>query len=179
GWHAARHRAGRPVGRAGGHDGGGRQLQCRLARRPSGRPRCRRRCRAGQPPRRRRHRAQGGRYPHRRHADAAAPVQGGIVTRATRQPGQPLTIETIIASTRIIPVLSIDRLEDAVPLAEALLAGGLPVLEVTLRTEAALPAIEAIARSVPEMTVGAGTILTPQDLREARRAGARFGVSPG
>lgn len=101
------------------------------------------------------------------------------MTRATRQPGQPLTIETIIASTRIIPVLSIDRLEDAVPLAEALLAGGLPVLEVTLRTEAALPAIEAIARSVPEMTVGAGTILTPQDLREARRAGARFGVSPG
>lgn len=89
------------------------------------------------------------------------------------------TIEAVLGRTRIVPVLTIDRAEDAVPLAEALLAGGLPVLEVTLRTAAAPAAIAAIARAVPEAVVGAGTVLTPADLRTAREAGAAFGVSPG
>jgi 2-dehydro-3-deoxyphosphogluconate aldolase/(4S)-4-hydroxy-2-oxoglutarate aldolase len=88
-------------------------------------------------------------------------------------------IDALLARTRIIPVLTIERAEDAVPLAEALVAGGLPVLEVTLRTEAALAAIEAIARAVPDAAIGAGTILTAGDLERARRAGAGFGVSPG
>ena len=78
----------------------------------------------------------------------------------------------------IIPVLVIDDAAHAAPLAEALVAGGLPVLEVTLRTPAALDAIRAMAR-VPGGVVGAGTLLTPADVRAAKAAGARFGVSPG
>lgn len=79
----------------------------------------------------------------------------------------------------VIPVIVIDRLEDAVPLARALVAGGVKVLEVTLRTPVALAAIEAMAREVPEAIVGAGTIRSAADARAARQAGALFGVSPG
>jgi 2-dehydro-3-deoxyphosphogluconate aldolase / (4S)-4-hydroxy-2-oxoglutarate aldolase len=79
----------------------------------------------------------------------------------------------------VIPVIVIDRLEDAVPLARALVAGGVKVLEVTLRTSVALAAIEAMAREVPGAIVGAGTIRSPADARAARQAGAVFGVSPG
>ena len=79
----------------------------------------------------------------------------------------------------VIPVIVIDRVEDALPLAEALLAGGVKVLEVTLRTSAALPAIEAIARHLPEALVGVGTVLNADDARRASEAGARFAVSPG
>ena len=79
----------------------------------------------------------------------------------------------------VIPVIVIDRLEDAVPLAEALVAGGVRVLEVTLRTPVALQAIEAMARSVPGAIVGAGTIRSAADARAAKAAGAVFGVSPG
>lgn len=78
----------------------------------------------------------------------------------------------------VIPVLVIDELEHAVPLAEALVAGGLPVLEVTLRTPVALQAIGLMTR-VPGATVGAGTVLTPKDAQAARQAGAEFAVSPG
>lgn len=78
----------------------------------------------------------------------------------------------------IIPVLVIDDLASARPLAEALVAGGLPALEVTLRTPAALEAIRAMA-DVPGGHVGAGTLLTPDDVRTAKAAGATFGVSPG
>lgn len=78
----------------------------------------------------------------------------------------------------VIPVLVIEDVEHAVPLAEALVAGGLPVLEVTLRTPVALDAIRAMAR-VPGGVVGAGTLLTPADVAAARNAGALFGVSPG
>lgn len=78
----------------------------------------------------------------------------------------------------IIPVLVIDDLAHARPLAEALVAGGLPALEVTLRTPCALDAIRAMA-AVPGGVVGAGTLLTPEDVRAAKAAGARFGVSPG
>lgn len=79
----------------------------------------------------------------------------------------------------VIPVIVIDRVEDALPLAQALLAGGVKVLEVTLRTEAGLPAIEAIARHLPEAVVGVGTVLNADDARRASEAGARFAVSPG
>ena len=79
----------------------------------------------------------------------------------------------------VIPVIVIEHVEDALPLAEALLAGGVKVLEVTLRTAAGLPAIEAIARQLPEAIVGVGTVLNADDARHASEAGARFAVSPG
>ena len=79
----------------------------------------------------------------------------------------------------VIPVIVLDRVDDAVPLAEALVAGGVRVLEVTLRTPVALRCMEAIARQVPQALVGAGTIRTPADARAAKDAGCVFGVSPG
>lgn len=78
----------------------------------------------------------------------------------------------------VVPVLVIDDLSHARPIAEALVAGGLPALEVTLRTPAALDAIRAMAE-VPGGVVGAGTLLTPADVKAAKAAGAKFGVSPG
>ncbi|HSH99722.1 MAG TPA: bifunctional 4-hydroxy-2-oxoglutarate aldolase/2-dehydro-3-deoxy-phosphogluconate aldolase [Reyranella sp.] len=90
-----------------------------------------------------------------------------------------MDIAAIAARAPVIPVLTIDRVADAVPLARALVNGGLPVLEVTLRTAAALEALAAMAREVPEAVVGAGTVLTEDQLRQAIAAGARFGVSPG
>ncbi len=79
----------------------------------------------------------------------------------------------------VIPVIVVEHLEHAVPLAQALVAGGVRVLEVTLRTPVALAAIEAMARAVPEAIVGAGTLRSADDVRAAQAAGARFGVSPG
>ncbi|MEU7986323.1 bifunctional 4-hydroxy-2-oxoglutarate aldolase/2-dehydro-3-deoxy-phosphogluconate aldolase [Streptosporangium canum] len=79
----------------------------------------------------------------------------------------------------VVPVVVIDDLETAVPLARALVAGGLPVIEVTLRTADALRAIERIAAEVPEAVIGAGTIRTPADVAASVAAGSRFLVSPG
>ena len=79
----------------------------------------------------------------------------------------------------IIPVLEIDLVNRAIPLAEALLAGGLPIAEVTLRTDAALGAIESIASGVTEVVVGAGTVINREQAKAACEAGARFLVSPG
>lgn len=79
----------------------------------------------------------------------------------------------------VVPVLTVHGPEDAVPLAHALVAGGLRVLEVTLRTEGALRAIEAMAREVPDAVLGAGTILSPAQAKEAKDAGSTFLVSPG
>ena len=79
----------------------------------------------------------------------------------------------------VIPVIVINRLEDAVPLARALVAGGVRVLEVTLRTPIALQCMKAIAQAVPEAIVGAGTIRSVADAQAAQDAGCRFGVSPG
>ncbi len=79
----------------------------------------------------------------------------------------------------VVPVLTIERAEDAVPLARALVKGGLRVVEVTLRTTAALDAIRRIAHDVDEAIVGAGTVLNDGDLARAQAAGARFAVSPG
>ncbi|MCC6472676.1 MAG: bifunctional 4-hydroxy-2-oxoglutarate aldolase/2-dehydro-3-deoxy-phosphogluconate aldolase [Burkholderiales bacterium] len=88
-------------------------------------------------------------------------------------------IETIFAASPVMPVLVIERVEDAAPLARALVAGGVPVLEVTLRTRAALAAVRAIRAEVPEAIVGVGTITTAAQLGAAAEAGAAFGVSPG
>ncbi|MFD9886801.1 bifunctional 4-hydroxy-2-oxoglutarate aldolase/2-dehydro-3-deoxy-phosphogluconate aldolase [Streptomyces alboflavus] len=79
----------------------------------------------------------------------------------------------------VIPVVVIDDPTDALPLARALVAGGLPAIEVTLRTPAALDAIRAIADGVPDAVVGAGTIVSPENVTAAADAGARFLVSPG
>ena len=85
----------------------------------------------------------------------------------------------MFSSTCVIPVLTIDRVEDAVPLARALVAGGVRVLEVTLRTPVAAEAAKAIMAEVPEAIIGIGTILNPDDLARAEKLGARFGISPG
>ena len=87
-------------------------------------------------------------------------------------------IAKICAAAPVIPVLTIDRVEDAQPLARALIAGGLPALEITLRTDAALEAIAAIAEGEGAM-VGGGTLLTSAQVQDAKAAGAIFGVSPG
>ncbi|CAM5611420.1 bifunctional 4-hydroxy-2-oxoglutarate aldolase/2-dehydro-3-deoxy-phosphogluconate aldolase [Streptomyces chartreusis] len=79
----------------------------------------------------------------------------------------------------VVPVVVIDDPSDAVPLARALVAGGLPAIEVTLRTPAALEAIGAVADAVPDAVVGAGTVITPEQVTLAVTAGARFLVSPG
>jgi len=88
------------------------------------------------------------------------------------------TLEIMRASP-VIPVIAIDKIEHAVPLARALVAGGIRVLEVTLRTEHGLPAIRAIAESVPDAIVGVGTLTSPEEFVASRDAGAVFGVSPG
>ncbi|NQW34210.1 MAG: bifunctional 4-hydroxy-2-oxoglutarate aldolase/2-dehydro-3-deoxy-phosphogluconate aldolase [Methylophilales bacterium] len=79
----------------------------------------------------------------------------------------------------VIPVIVINHIDEAVPIAEALIAGGIRVLEVTLRTECALKAIEAISRNVPQAIVGAGTLRTRADATNAKLAGSQFAVSPG
>jgi 2-dehydro-3-deoxyphosphogluconate aldolase/(4S)-4-hydroxy-2-oxoglutarate aldolase len=85
----------------------------------------------------------------------------------------------ILRMAPVIPVVIIDAVKDAVPLARALVAGGLPVIEITLRTPAGLDAIRAINAEVPEAITGAGTVLSPMDFENAAAAGAKFAVSPG
>ena len=88
-------------------------------------------------------------------------------------------IDAILTRAPVLPVLAIERLDDAVPLARALVDGGLPVLEVTLRTPAALAAITRIAAEVDGAVVGAGTVLSPADRDAVAAAGAAFAISPG
>lgn len=88
-------------------------------------------------------------------------------------------LRQLIGDTPVIPVLQVLDAAHAVPLARALVAGGLPVLEITLRTDAALPAMERIAREVPEAIIAAGTVRDVDALRRAADCGARFAVSPG
>jgi 2-dehydro-3-deoxyphosphogluconate aldolase/(4S)-4-hydroxy-2-oxoglutarate aldolase len=80
---------------------------------------------------------------------------------------------------RLLCITVVDRVEDAVPLAEALFAGGLKVMEITFRTAAAAESIQRIRQKVPQMAIGAGTLLTPDQVQEAIDVGAQFGVSPG
>lgn len=93
-------------------------------------------------------------------------------TRAAR-------VDSILSRAPVLPVLAIERVEDAVPLARALVDGGLPVLEVTLRTPVALDAMSAIVREVPGACVGAGTVLRPEDFRHVEATGAVFAIAPG
>jgi len=88
-------------------------------------------------------------------------------------------VATRLTAKGVVAVLMIDRVDDAVPVAEALLRGGVDAMELTLRTEAALPALELITGSVPEMFAGIGTIIKPDQVIQARDSGAAFGVSPG
>lgn len=90
-----------------------------------------------------------------------------------------MTLLEIMRTSPVIPVIAIDKIEQAVPLAKALVAGGIRVLEVTLRTEHGLAAIRAMSEQVPEAIVGVGTLTRPEEFTAARDAGAVFGVSPG
>lgn len=89
------------------------------------------------------------------------------------------TLADLLRAGPIVPVITLERVEDAVPLARALVAGGLRLLEITLRTPAAADSAAAIIREVPEAIVGIGTVLTPKDLERAQALGARYALSPG
>ena len=88
-------------------------------------------------------------------------------------------IRNLLRTVGVVPVITVNAVSQAVPLAEALCAGGLNVLEITLRTAAALPAIEAVRRAVPSAVVGAGTVVSAAQLAAAVGAGSQFLVSPG
>ena len=90
-----------------------------------------------------------------------------------------LTLDAVLKTVPVIPVIVLDRAADAVPVAEALIAGGIPVFEITLRTEAALSAIGEIAKRFPDALTGAGTVLSKSQATQAIDAGAQFIVSPG
>ncbi|MBX7551358.1 bifunctional 4-hydroxy-2-oxoglutarate aldolase/2-dehydro-3-deoxy-phosphogluconate aldolase [Streptomyces sp. NPDC004232] len=91
----------------------------------------------------------------------------------------PASVHDLVAPAPVVPVVVVSDVADAVPLARALVAGGLPAIEVTLRTPAAQAAIRAIAAEVPAAVVGAGTVITPEQVSASTAAGARFLVSPG
>ena len=90
-----------------------------------------------------------------------------------------IDIKNIMQTSPVVPVMVIENLDDAVPLAKALVEGGLKVLEITLRTEPALQAIKAIKEAVPDAIVGAGTIINTETLQDSIEAGAEFIVTPG
>ena len=90
-----------------------------------------------------------------------------------------MNIDEILAQSPIVPVIVVENIEEAVPLARALVEGGLPVLEVTLRSAIAMQAIREISKSVSGAIVGVGTVTRPEQFRESIEAGARFAVSPG
>ena len=90
-----------------------------------------------------------------------------------------LKIRDVLMLAPVIPVLTVEKLAHAAPLAKALCAGGLRVLEITLRTDAALNVIAAMRAAVPDAVVGAGTLVRPQDFKRADAAGAQFAVTPG
>ena len=94
-------------------------------------------------------------------------------------PSSALTASQVLSDAPVIPVITLHKIEHAAPLARALVAGGIRMLEVTLRTPAALQCIAAIAREVPQAVPGAGTLRSSADAQAALQAGARFGVSPG
>ncbi|GAA7577822.1 bifunctional 4-hydroxy-2-oxoglutarate aldolase/2-dehydro-3-deoxy-phosphogluconate aldolase [Helicobacter pylori] len=85
----------------------------------------------------------------------------------------------VLQISPIVPVVVVESVWDAVPLAQSLIEGGIPIIEVTLRSSCALEAIELIAKNVPKMRVGAGTILNPTQLEQAQNRGAEFLISPG
>ena len=97
----------------------------------------------------------------------------------TTAPSAQLTAAQLLARCPLVPVVVLDRAQDAVPLGEALLAGGITCVEITLRTAAGLDAIALTAEGLPDLTVGAGSVLTPDHVDQVVNAGARFVVSPG
>ncbi len=101
------------------------------------------------------------------------------ITSQSIAPIGTISLLDIMHASTVIPVIAIDELAHAVPLAKALVAGGIRVLEITLRTVHGLAAIRAIADAVPEAIVGVGTLTRPEEFIAAREAGAVFGVSPG
>jgi 2-dehydro-3-deoxyphosphogluconate aldolase / (4S)-4-hydroxy-2-oxoglutarate aldolase len=88
-------------------------------------------------------------------------------------------VEAILKQAPVVPVMVIDDVKQAVPLAKALVAGGLPVLEITLRTDAAVDSMQAIMNEVEGAIVGAGTVLTPEQFKQCSKLGCAFAVSPG
>jgi 2-dehydro-3-deoxyphosphogluconate aldolase / (4S)-4-hydroxy-2-oxoglutarate aldolase len=94
-------------------------------------------------------------------------------------PSREERLSGLLRLAKIIPVITIEEVEHAVPLARALVGGGLRLLEITLRTPAGFAAAEAIMRAVPDAVVGIGTVLTPADLARAAAIGAQFALSPG
>jgi 2-dehydro-3-deoxyphosphogluconate aldolase/(4S)-4-hydroxy-2-oxoglutarate aldolase len=91
----------------------------------------------------------------------------------------PLSFESAVQAVPVIPVIVLQRRADAVPVAEALIDGGIPIFEITLRTDAGLPSIEEVAKEFPDALTGAGTVLDQSQARQAIDAGSRFIVSPG
>lgn len=89
------------------------------------------------------------------------------------------TIRDILSANRVIPVVALDRIEDTIPICEALLEGGISIIEITLRTNIALGALREAAQRFPELCVGAGTIVNAEQVSQVIDQGARFGVSPG
>ena len=86
-------------------------------------------------------------------------------------------LDAMFALAPVVPVITIDHVDDAVPLARALISGGLRVVEITLRTDAALAAAQAILSAVPDAVVGLGTVVTPRDMESAARIGAAFALT--
>ncbi|MGW0799137.1 bifunctional 4-hydroxy-2-oxoglutarate aldolase/2-dehydro-3-deoxy-phosphogluconate aldolase [Streptomyces sp. NPDC002692] len=107
-----------------------------------------------------------------------APAPGPASAPAPARAPEPASA-SVLDLAPVMPVVVLTDAADAVPLARALVAGGLPAIEVTLRTPAALDAIRAVAAAVPDAVVGAGTVLTPAQVADTVAAGARFLVSPG
>ncbi len=87
--------------------------------------------------------------------------------------------ELIFKVSPVVPVIILEHAADAIPLAEALLAGGINIMEITLRTSAALDAISLLTKTLPELWIGAGTVVTPDQLCQVTAAGAKFAISPG
>ena len=90
-----------------------------------------------------------------------------------------MSVQSIMAMGPVIPVVIIENIDDAIPLADALIEGGIGTMEITLRSASALNAIALISKERPDLTIGAGTVLNPLQMREVREAGADFVVSPG
>lgn len=93
--------------------------------------------------------------------------------------GSTASLDDLVGGVPVIPVIVIERVADALPLARALVRGGLPVFEITLRTAAAMDAVRAIVAGVPDAIVGVGSVIDPAQFVASRDAGARFAVSPG
>lgn len=122
---------------------------------------------------------RGKRKEERGNSEAGIDRQGSIGAMNWTTEKRNAAIDAVFARAPVLPVIVIETIDQAVPLARALVAGGLPVLEVTLRTPVALEAMRRIAAEVPEAVLGAGTVLTPADLDAAANAGCTFAISPG